>query len=227
MKTAAFLSLLVSCAVFTAHADLTMVEKVEGAGPSADLTIKIKDNMARIDSNPTMATIVNGKNGEVINLMLDQKKIVRISADKMKAVVEMVDKYAPADKKNGAGSPKLVATGKKEKIGGYDADEYVYEGPYFKAAYWVAPQYPNAAAILAELKTLNPQMWAANGMNLPDYNAFNGVPIKSIISASGSQITTTLVSIKQDPIDPAQFVPPTDFQEVKMPDLGKLLQGGH
>ena len=188
---------------------------------------RTEPGLARMANTNAMATIVNGKNGEVINLMLDQKKIVRISADKMKAVAEMVNKYAPADKKNGAGTPKLVATGKKEKIGGYDADEYVYESPYFKATYWVAPQYPNGPAILAELKTLNPQMWAANGMNLPDYNTFNGVPIKSVVSAGGSQITTTLVSVKQDPIDPAQFVPPADFQEIKMPDIGKLLQGGH
>ena len=213
--------------ISVANADLTLVEKVEGAGSSpTDLTIKIKDNMARIDSNPSMSTIVNGNNGEVINLMLDQKRIVRISADKMKAVVQMVDKYAPSDKKS-AGSPSLVATGKKEKIGGYDTDEYVYHSAYFKATYWVAPQYPNGDKILAELKTLNPKMWATSGMNLPDYAAFNGVPIKSVISANGSDITTTLVSVKQDPVDPSQFVPPKDFQEIKMPDLGKLLQGGN
>ena len=217
---------LLSVTTALVRADLTLFEKVEGAGPATDLTIKIKDNMARIDSNPSMTTIVNGKTGEVVNLLLDQKKIVRISADKMMAVVQMVDKYAPADKKGG-GKPSIVATGKKEKIGGYDAEEYVYDSPYFKATYWVAPQYPNGAAILTQLKTLNPQIWATSGMNLPDYGAFTGVPIKSVISANGQQITTMLVSVKQDPIDPSQFVPPPDFQEVKMPDLGKLLQGGH
>lgn len=225
MKNAFFL--LVFCFAVIARADLTMVQTVEGVGGApSQVTIKIKDNMARIDSNPTMSTIVNGKNGEVLNLLLDQKKIVRISADKMKAVVEMVDKYAPTDRKTGANKPNLVATGKKEKIGGYDAEEYVYDSPHLKATYWIAPQYPNGAAILAQLKTLNPKMWAANGMNLPDYNAFNGVPIKTVISAGGSDIVTTLVSVKQDPIDPAQFVPPKDFEEVKVPDLGKLLQGG-
>jgi hypothetical protein len=216
--------LVFSISACWAYADLTMVQKVEGAWPAVNMTIKIKDNRARIDANPRMATIVDGGTGEMINLMLDQKKIVRISADKMKAAMDMMNKYSGADKKAQAGKPAVVATGKKEKIDGYDAEEYVYEGTGFKATYWVAPQYPNASAILKQLEALNPQLWAQNNMNLPDYRAFNEVPIKTVVSAGGSQITTTLISVNQDPIDAAEFVPPKDFQEVKLPDIGSLLQ---
>jgi Domain of unknown function (DUF4412) len=219
MKTAALLFLLGNCLALTARADLTMVQTVEGAGPPMKMTIKIKDNRARIDANPSLATIIDGKTGEMMNLMLDQKKIIRVSAEKMKAAVAMVNKYNGAD----GAKPKLVATGKKEKVNGYDADEYTYETPTYKATYWVAPHYPNGAAILKQLETLNPQLWAANSMNMPDYRAFNGVPIKTVVSAGGNQITSTLVSVTQDPIDPAEFVPPKDFQEMKVPDLGNLL----
>jgi len=214
-----FLSATISCT----YADLTIVQKVEGAGPPANMTIKIKDNKARIDANPSLTTIIDGKTGELTNLMLDQKKIVRISADKMKAAVEMVNKYNAGGKAGEPAKTKLVATGKKQKMDGYDAEEYVYDGPNFKATYWVAPQYPNSAAILKELETLNPQLWAANSMNLPDYRAFNGVPIRTIVSAGDTNITTTLVSVNQSPIDPAEFVPPKDFQEVKVPEIGNLL----
>ena len=215
-----------SATVCCAYADLTMIQKVEGTGPTVDMTIRIKDGKARMDSNPAFATIIDGKTGEVINLMLDQKKIVRISADKMKAVAEMVNKYNSADKKDKDAKPTLVATGKNEKINGYDAEEYVYENSTFKATYWIAPLYPNGSAILKELEALNPQLWATAGMNLPDYRAFKGVPIKTIISAGGTNMTTTLVSVKQDPIDAALFLPPKNFQEVKAPDLGKLFQQG-
>jgi hypothetical protein len=220
MKAAGLLFLLGPGLALTARADLTMVQTVEGAGPPMKMTIKIKDNRARIDANPSLTTIIDGKTGEMMNLMLDQKKIIRVSAEKMKAAVAMINKYNGADGEK----PKLVATGKKEKINGYDTDEYTYETPTYKATYWVAPHYPNSAAILKQLETLNPQLWAANSMNLPDYRAFNGVPIKTVVSAGGNQITSTLVSVTQDPIDPAEFVPPKDFQEMKVPDLGNLLQ---
>jgi hypothetical protein len=226
MKTAGFLFSLFQIFAVTAYADLTMVQKVEGAGPAMNMTIKIKDNMARIDSSPGVATIIDGKTGEMINLMLDQKKIVRISGEKMKAAVQMMNKYSAGDKKQDSDKPHIVATGKKEKIDGYDTEEYVYDGAGFKATYWVAPQYPNGAAILKQLEALNPQLWSANNMGMPDYRALNGVPIKSTVSAGGMQITTTLVSVNQNPIDAAEFVPPPDFQEMKMPDIGNLLQGG-
>ena len=226
MKIAGFLFLLGSCIASTARADLTMVQKVEGAGPALNMTIKIKDDRARIDANPGVVTIIDGKSGDMINLMLDQKKIVRISADKMKAAVEMMNKYSGADKKQGQVKANIVATGKKEKVDGYDTEQYVFDGGGFKATYWVAPQYPNSAAILKQLEALNPQLWAANNMNMPDYHALNGVPIKTVVSAAGTQLTTTLVSVNLNRIDDAEFVPPKDFQEVKVPDIGNLLQGG-
>jgi len=111
-------------------------------------------------------------------------------------------------------------------VGGYDTEQYEFNGAGFKATYWVAPQYPNGAAILKELEALNPQMWASSNMNMPDYRALNGVPIKSVVSAGETQLTTTLVSVNQNPINAAEFVPPKDFEEVKVPDLGNLLQGG-
>jgi hypothetical protein len=60
---------------------------------------------------------------------------------------------------------------------------------------------------------------------MPDYHALNGVPIKSVVSVAGTQLTTTLVSVNQNSIDAAEFVPPKDFEEVKVPDLSNLLQG--
>jgi hypothetical protein len=60
-------------------------------------------------------------------------------------------------------------------------------------------------------------------MGMPDYQQLAGVPIKMVVSAKGNQITTTLTSITQDPISDSEFVPPKDFQEIKVPDLNDLL----
>lgn len=222
MKTVTGPLLFFLCLTVPVRADVTVVQKVEGAGPLVTMTVKIKGDKARIDANPQIATIVDCKTGEMINLMQDQKKIVRISADKMKAAVEMMNKYSATTSKPGEAKPKLIATGKKEKINGYDTDEYTYETPAYKATYWVAPKYPGSAAILKQLQTLNGQ-WSPNQMGMPDYQQLPGVPIKMIVSAMGNQITTTLTSITQDPINDAEFVPPKDFQEMKVPDLNELL----
>jgi hypothetical protein len=214
------------CAGFASvvYADLTIVQRVEGAGPATEMTIKIKGEKARIDATPDLSTIIDGKTGEMINLMKDQKKVVRISPEKMKAAVDMVNKYEADDKKGATAKPKLVPTGKKEKLNGYDTEEYLCETPAYKATYSVAPGYPDGAAILKQLQSLNPQVWTGNNMSVPDYRDFAGVPIRTVISMNGSQITTTLTSIKQDPVADSEFLVPKDFQEMKVPDIGKLMQ---
>ena len=57
------------------------------------MTIKIKSEKARIDASPQLTTIFDGKTGEVINLLNDQKTVVRISPGKLKAVTDMLDKF--------------------------------------------------------------------------------------------------------------------------------------
>src|SRR6266576_3678714 len=117
MKAVGFaLSFAIIAVAIPAQADLTIVQKVEGAGPPTEMTIKIKGEKARIDASPQVTTIVNGKTGEMVNLMRDEKKIVRISADKMKAAVEMINRYESKGKKSDNVKPKLIATGQKEKI---------------------------------------------------------------------------------------------------------------
>ena len=223
MKAAGSLFLL-SAVALTARADLTMVQTVEGTGSTTTMTVKVKDNMVRIDSTPTVSTIIDGKTGEMINLMLDQKKILRMNTKNMKAAAALLNQYTGADKKSDGAKPTLVATGKKEKVNGYDTEEYVFDAPTYKASYWVAPQYPNGAAIMKQLESLNTGLWDAQGMNMPDYRLLNGVPIKTVMSIAGNQVTSTLVSVKQDPIAATEFVPPKDFEEMKVPDLGDLLK---
>jgi len=216
---------LAACLAITARADLTIVQKVEGAGPVADMTIKIKGDRARIDATPQISTIIDGKTGEMINLMNDQKTAVRVSAEKMKAASEMVNKFTDKDKKKSAAEPKLTATGKKEIVNGYEAEEYVYEGPDLKATYWIASKYPDGAAILKEMQSLKSETWTAGNARMPDYRDFPGLPIKTVISVGGNQITSTITSVKKDPVSDAEFSIPKDFREVKTPDISSFLEG--
>jgi hypothetical protein len=203
--------------VVNARADLTIVQKVEGVHDTGQMIIKIKGAKARIEATPQLTTIVDTKTGEMMNLMNDQKTVVHISADKMKAAMETIRKFNDQGEKET--KPKLVKTGKKQMINGYDTEEYVCEGPSFKARYWIAASYPDAPAILKQMEVLNSGAWKPKDMQILDYTDFPGLPIKSVVTVNGNDVTTTVVSIKQDSLNDSEFSVPKDFQELKPPEM--------
>ena len=246
MKTALYSLVLSVSFILPLSADLTITysstvqpapqtvtdQTAEGTGAPTNMTVKIKGDKARIDASPHMTTIFDGKTGELINLLKDQKTIVRISAEKMKAVTEKLDKFT--EKKGASEKPKLVPTGRKETVNGYATEEYTYDGPHFKAIYWIAPDYPDGAAILAQLGSVKSAFWGAANARMPDFRDFPGLPIRTrmIIGKEGeanktgpgpaghaTEITTTITSVSQDPISDGEFTVPSDFKETKLPDI--------
>jgi hypothetical protein len=73
------------------------------------------------------------------------------------------------------------------------------------------------------LQAINPDVWKTS-TQMPDYRDFPGLPIKTLLSIGGNQITTTLTAVKQDPLSDADFTIPKDYQEMKLPDMSSLLQ---
>src|SRR5437762_8579976 len=232
--------------LFSARGDLTIVysstiapasktgndEAAEPARAGASMTIKIKGDKARIDASPQLTTIFDGKTGEVINLLNDQKSVVRISPDKLKAVTDMLEKFS--DKKAAPEKTKLTPTGRKEAVNGYETEQYTYDGPGFKAIYWIAPDYPDGAAILAQLQSIKSEFWDAANTRMPDFRDFPGLPIRTrmIIGKEGqadkssssssdhaTEITSTITSVSQEPISDSEFIVPNGFKETKLPDI--------
>jgi hypothetical protein len=196
------------------------------------MTIKIKGDKVRIEASPQVTTILDGKTGEVTNLMNDQKTVVRISAEKAKAVTNMINKFDA--KKEGAGKVKLTPTGQKETVNGYETEKYTYDAPDFKGTYWIAPNYPDGAAILAQLQSITSEFWKTTNMAMPDYGDFPGLPIRTRMTMTKQsqptkpggtalggtpEITTTIISANQNPISDAEFAVPSDFKETKLPDI--------
>ena len=229
--------------LFSARADLTIVysstiapasntgndEAAEPVRAGANMTIKIKGDKACIDASPQLTTIFDGKTGAVINLLNDQKTVVRISSDKLKAVTDMLEKFKAAPDK-----PKLTSTGQKETVNGYETEQFTYDGPGFKAIYWIAPDYPDGAAILAQLQSIKSEFWDAANTKMPDFRDFPGLPIRTRMilskeipgdnpgaspSAHGTEITSTIRSASHDPINDSEFLVPGDFKETKLPDI--------
>jgi hypothetical protein len=221
MKVRGLCLIVTASLLVTARGDLTIVQKVEGSGSVKQITTKLKGDKARVEVAPEVTTIVDNKSGEVLNLMNAEKKFLRISADKSKAIAEMASKYgaaeAPAEKS------KLKPTGRKEMINGYEAAEYVRESPSLKESYWIALNYPDSAAIVKQLQAIIPAAWNDVAKGMLDYRDFPGLPLRTIIKTDRREIISTITSIKQDPLSEAEFSVPNDFQELKVPNLQAIL----
>ena len=204
-------AVIVLASLCLARADLTIIQRVDGVGQNVDVTVKIKGDKERIDAPSQPTRIIDGKTGEMTDLISDQKSFVKISAAQIKAAAESMN--LNADKK----SSKLASTGKKETINGYETEEYAYETPQFKASFWVASKYPGAADILKQMQAPIAGAWKPSNMGMPDYTDFNGLPIKTVISVGPNQVVTTIMSIKQDPVNAGEFEVPKDFQPLKRP----------
>src|SRR3984893_235564 len=250
MKAAFYPLVLTALVVLPVRADLTVVYSttVEPAShgqksqatpgtvaAATNMTIKVKGDKARIDASPQVTAIFDGTTGELINLLNDQKTIVRISPDKMRAIADMLNQFS--SNKAGSDKPRLTSTGQKEMINGYDTEQYTYDGPDFKATYWIAPNYPNGAAVLAQLQSIKSELWDAANTNMPDFRDFPGLPIRIRMtvgknnpadehgakenqagghgaSASGHpiEITSTLTGVSLDSIADSEFTVPANFK---------------
>lgn len=59
-------------------------------------------------------------------------------------------------------------------------------------------------------------------IKLPDYREFPGLPIKTVISMNGNQITARF--FPQGSLADGEFAVPKDFRELSLPDMGNLMQ---
>jgi hypothetical protein len=215
MKVSVLSLTLVAGLCVSARADFTIVQKVEGKGAGNEITLKLKGDKIRMEATPQVTTIVDGKTGDTITLMNAQKKYLRISGDKAKAIAELATKYAGTTSEK----TKLTATGKKMTINGYEADEYIGETKLFKASYWIAPSFPDSTAIMKQLQAVVPAAWNDLAKGMMDYRDLPGFPLRTQVKTEDGEITSTVTAVKRDPLSDAEFSVPKEFQEMKMPNV--------
>lgn len=201
------------------HADLTVVQKIEGMGLATESTTKVKGDKTRVDAMPGMSMIINGGTGDILNIMHSQRSYMKIPADAAKlAVSKMVSpKGDSADAK-----PKLVATGKKETINTYPSEEYTSEVAGRKVTVWLTTALPNYQTALKQMTAAMGQgPLAATMQSFSFYsNDLPGFPIRTVSEiAPGQTITATTVSLDEKPIADADFAVPAGYKEVSMPML--------
>jgi hypothetical protein len=205
-----------SLALFsTARADLTIVQKVESSGGPHEIKMKVKGDRARVDVNPQMTTIIDAKSGEVLNILYENKFFVRISAENAKAIADAAKALVKQESVN---PTTPTATGKKEKINGYETSEFVTDSASFHASYWVATNYPDYQKILDQMAILQKGAFAGLMKDMPSYQGLPGLPLRTEVKISGNPaIKSTIESVSLSPLPDKDFEVPAGFNEMVVP----------
>ena len=207
------LGLLVAAA--SLEADLVIVQKVEGGGQTGEQTIKIKGDKARTDLNPAVSMITDGATGEMITLMHSGRTYLKVPPEQTKSMLEQLQKF-----RTNSDPAKLQPTGKKEKIGQYDCEIFTAGLGALTATYWIAKDFPNYQSVLEQLDKFRSGTISAMGKGLlPEPKDFPGMTIKTEIDLSGKKIVTTLISAKEENVDPKSFDIPSGYKEITSPAL--------
>ena len=223
MKKIVILCLFIS--IIQARADMVITESVASVGQTQTMTLKIKGDKVRTDISEQLSTIMDTASGDLITIMHAQKSYMKISGSKSKELIEQMKKLqgqtdaadTPAEK------PKLVDTGKSEKVNDYNAEIYTSQTPTMKITLWVTKDFPNYAAVSEQMKKLQADILgklgsAANGT--PDISGLQGLPVKTQYEINGNTVTVTILSAKEQPVDDAEMTVPSGYTEMAMPNFG-------
>ena len=216
--TRSLLFLLLPAAL--ASADFVVVQKVDGLSQqSGNITVKIKDAKARAELAPQISHLIDGDSGDTVTLMHGQKSFMRVPAAQTKALLEQMQKAQASG--NATSSPaKPTATGTKENVGEWTTELFTWAGGAISAKYWVAKDFPNYQAIQAAMDKLQSGGVTSLAKNLmPASSDFPGMIVKTEIKMKEKTITSTIVSVKEENVDPKEFEIPADYKELPAPSF--------
>jgi hypothetical protein len=209
---------LLLASVLTGRADLVLSQQVEGAGQAGEQLIRVKGGKARCDIAGSISVIVDRENGETFTLAHAQHGFVALSAAQSQAMIDKAQKARGSQE-----PPKLVATGRKEKVGGQACEIFTAEFGTVKLTYWLARDYPNYQEINAQLDIFEGAPMAGERTGLgPRTKDLPGLAMKITMENAGQKVTVSIVSVKEETVDPGIFNVPGDYRELpSLPPLAK------
>jgi hypothetical protein len=218
----AFFSLALVASAFEGKVHMTMTGKK--ADETTTLVNSIKGALYRSDvtlpggkageAGPSMSMIVNGEKKELITLMNDGK---------LYFVTTLTDLEKTADEVAKKNDIEFKPTGRKEKIAGYEAEEYVSQSKKRRGGrteIWVTKGL--GTFLMAQGKGSKPEDWQS-------FLQKNDLFMLRMINRDkeGSPEITRMEATKVEKMTlPASlFVPPADFQRFETPSMKDMMKG--
>lgn len=218
MKAVALTLAILCASAASLRADLVLVQRVKGSGRNGDMTIRFKDGSLRADLAQEISVIAAKDSGEVVTLMHKQKRLLRVPQSQLKAMQEQMA-TAAATAAATSGPAKLEPTGRKEKIGEYETEIYSWKVGTISATYWIAPNVPHADKLVEQMEKIQESGLGmmTNGVG-PSPKDFPGLPIQTEMKTGAQTVRTTILSLKEQPVDAAIFTLPKGYTEIGLPD---------
>jgi hypothetical protein len=219
----AFAASLFASSAYAFEGQVTM--KMTVGKDSQTLTYYVKGTKVRMEFTPqekknsrsgTMAMIADWEKREMLMVMPEQKMYMVQSMKDVEA--------AMADNKQGDFKP----TGRKEKIAGYEAEEYAGTSDGKRMEFWVT----NALGkfIMANQARGGGPFGRSN--KLSDFEKFmrkNEFFALRVIqrgkNGTSEEFRMEVVNVDKAPQSDSLFQPPADFERMEMPSLGGALKG--
>ena len=181
------------------------------------VVLKIKGDKYRKDFPNGTSAIYDLSTGDTIRIDHAAKTFRKLSGKEVREAL--------ADNQQKSGQPppkppKITDTGTSGKVDGHDAEIYTASAAGAIFTYWVAKDYPDMAAVSAEMKKFRDKSDAfSKANNIPvDPSQIDGIILKSeSLSAGGGATTITLLSAKVQVVDDSEFVVPEGYKEVVPP----------
>ncbi len=206
------------------RADLTILQEISSSqSPKGGMvsTTKWKGEKIRMDTGGQVSMIMDGKTGEAVTLMHQQKVAVPVSA----AVRKMAGQLA--EKSGGESSAKsdLKATGRKETLAGFACEEYAGTVSNQQASIWITKEVPEYSTLVESLMTIAPQLKQFQGQ-FADNPSLQGLPmLTEIIGPGGEKTTLRVMAVSRETIPEEDFKIPNDYRKVEMPQIPGLPSG--
>jgi hypothetical protein len=211
------------CCLTSLHADLTIVQHVDGMGQNMDTTMMFKAGRTRVDASPQTSMIMDLKSGEMISLMHAQKSYMKIPSQMAQMAMDAM-KQSSGTAKSGMA---LTPTGKKDTISGYPAEEYTATIAGMKMTMWLTKAVPDYANLLKQMSDAfaqGPMAVMMKGIGL-DMAALPGFPVRTVNELQpGQTVTSTVLSVSSKPIPDSEFDVPADYKQMTMPNFGPPTQ---
>ena len=198
-----------------AHADVVIEETIDGPGIKGAIRFRVKGDKARVDmpgpNGSSMSSYVDAVTGEATTLNhVDRTAIktnfletARLATEKKKAAGQSTDPVVP------------VKTGKTDRIGSWNADEYVADVNGTKLSVWVSTDVPNWASLKKQMAPF--QKATGAGSFDPSTFAAPGYIVKTETISINRKVTIRLFSAEERPVNEADLVIPGGYKIVPLP----------
>lgn len=196
------------------RADLVLEQLASDTNYTHTITIKLHGDKMRLDQpDEALSVIVDLDTRDSYTLITTNKTFLRRFGSDIRWEMSEEKKYSQGTNDMDRPPAAAVDTGKSERVNDRDTEVYTWSGAHgLTETLWVARNFPNYAAIKIELAKLDRFNDSGPHPNAqPELSRLPGMVIKTESTFEGRKVTTSLVSVRLEPVDPSLFELPAGY----------------